>query len=79
MHWFVYVNVNRCVFPDTYADIDECDTNPCHPNATCNNTGGSYICTCDTGYTGNGTTCRSTLSTFMCDNFMLLINLLTRC
>ena len=60
-------------------DINECkyDTDPCHPNATCNNTGGSYICTCDTGYTGNGTTCKSTSSTFMHDNFMSY--LLTRC
>ena len=75
MHWFVYVNVTDVYFQMaffTHADIDECNTNPCHPNATCNNTGGSYICTCDTGYTGNGTTCRSTLCALMCDNFILV-------
>ena len=28
-------------------DIDECMTSqPCHANATCNNTVGSYMCTC---------------------------------
>ena len=41
-------------------DIDECasDTlNDCSPNATCTNTNGSYTCTCDTGYTGDGFNC----------------------
>ena len=30
---------------------------PCHANATCNNTDGSYTCTCSTGYSGDGVTC----------------------
>ena len=41
-------------------DIDECDgdtLNACSPNATCANTNGSYTCTCDTGYTGDGFSC----------------------
>ena len=38
-------------------DIDECLTSPCHPNATCNNTDGSYICGCDMGYSGDGYNC----------------------
>ena len=39
-------------------DIDECSqANICHAQATCTNTEGSYLCTCDTGYTGNGTYC----------------------
>ena len=29
----------------------------CGPQATCENTVGSYRCTCDIGFTGNGTIC----------------------
>ena len=44
-------------FPN-FVDIDECSTvSPCHANATCNNTEGSYTCTCDGGYTGDGILC----------------------
>ena len=32
-------------------------TYPCHTNATCNNTDGSYICDCVKGYDGDGTNC----------------------
>ena len=40
------------------ADIDECmGENPCHPNAECNNTAGSYTCQCASGFFGDGTTC----------------------
>ena len=38
-------------------DINECLTNPCHWNATCNNKIGSYMCVCDTGYSGDGFNC----------------------
>ena len=31
-------------------DIDECDTNPCPENSECNNTHGSYTCTCLVGF-----------------------------
>ena len=30
---------------------------PCHSNATCNNTDGSYTCTCNFAYSGDGFTC----------------------
>ena len=38
-------------------DIDECLNQSCHLNATCNNTVGSFICTCDVGYSGDGLNC----------------------
>ncbi|CAK8696725.1 unnamed protein product [Clavelina lepadiformis] len=41
-------------------DIDECaseSTNPCNQQATCDNSDGSYSCTCNDGYTGNGISC----------------------
>ena len=38
-------------------DINECDTSPCSSDATCSNTDGSFQCTCNNGFSGNGTTC----------------------
>ena len=46
-----------CVFYAYILDIDECSSNPCHANATCNNTIGSYMCACDLGYSGDGFNC----------------------
>ena len=39
--------------------MDECSLNlhDCHEDGHCNNTKGSYYCTCNTGYTGNGVSC----------------------
>ena len=41
------------------SDVNECTASPspCHMNAQCTNTIGSYCCACNPGYTGNGKTC----------------------
>ncbi|XP_066299173.1 fibroblast growth factor receptor 1-like [Branchiostoma lanceolatum] len=40
-------------------DVDECDTDThnCHIYATCSNSEGSFNCSCNPGYHGNGTSC----------------------
>ena len=42
-----------------FADINECEAGKhhCDFNAFCNNTEGSYFCTCKPGYNGNGVNC----------------------
>ncbi|KAM7427680.1 hypothetical protein ABFA07_021226 [Porites harrisoni] len=56
----------RCLCPSGFkdfrcqADVDECRSstdNDCSTNATCNNTKGSYNCSCKPGYSGNGRNC----------------------
>ena len=41
------------------SDVDECanKSHDCDVNAYCNNTVGSYRCTCNSWYQGNGTSC----------------------
>ena len=43
-----------------YADIDECEDGdgPCDENAECTNFDGSFNCTCNDGYAGNGFCCQ---------------------
>ena len=38
-------------------DVDECESNPCHPNAICQNTEGSFTCTCNNNFDGDGFEC----------------------
>ena len=42
-------------------DVDECaeNTHNCDVNASCSNTIGSFVCSCNSGYRGNGTFCDS--------------------
>ena len=57
-----YVCVHtRYLFFFHFIDIDECRTemNDCHVRATCSNTFGSFECTCDAGFEGNGVNCTS--------------------
>jgi len=43
------------------ADINECEmeTDNCDDNATCTDTIGSFNCTCNHGYDGDGVNCSS--------------------
>ncbi|XP_067047367.1 uncharacterized protein [Acropora muricata] len=44
-------------------DIDECSSaNECHLDATCTNAKGSYNCTCQDGFEGNGKNCTEQLA-----------------
>ena len=39
-------------------DVDECEEgSDCSVNAGCQDTNGSYVCTCSSGYSGDGVTC----------------------
>lgn len=42
-----------------FSDVDECveGSHKCSVDAVCNNTKGSYKCTCKPGYHGDGLTC----------------------
>jgi len=49
-----------CTILSLYTDINECESgelNNCDTNAECTDTEGSYTCSCNTGYSGNGYTC----------------------
>lgn len=58
---------NYCIhYQFCVVDIDECraGTYKCGVNAVCNNTKGSYICTCKAGYTGDGQTCEGKMTLY---------------
>ncbi len=42
-----------------HLDVDECTDSGhnCNANAVCNNTAGSFTCSCNAGYIGNGVNC----------------------
>lgn len=47
------------LFIITETDLNECEQqlHTCDGNATCKNTVGSYFCTCNVGFAGNGVNC----------------------
>ena len=57
-----------------FSDINECDNNEhnCHVNANCTDTDGSFLCTCHSGYEGNGTNCTSEFVQNLIRNIVLL-------
>ena len=55
---FMTTNANKMF--SVASDVNECTkgTHNCDVNAACNNTQGSYNCTCKDGFYGDGKTCR---------------------
>ena len=58
-------------FKNLSLDIHEClaKLDNCHDKANCTNTDGSFTCTCNAGYTGDGVNCASK---FVVDNCIQL-------
>lgn len=53
--------LKRLLNVNFFTDINECaGNNECHVYARCENADGLYICTCKSGYEGNGITCTGT-------------------
>ena len=61
IHLHNYVHIYLCLHTsmNKFTDVPECEReiDDCDPNATCTNTFGSYFCTCNTGFTGDGVIC----------------------
>ena len=63
-HKEIYICI---ILPEAFdvSDIDQCARNlSCHANANCTDTIGSHLCTCHTGYTGDGQTCLGDFNKF---------------
>ena len=54
-----YRDEGSIVIYQLFPDINECDEgrDDCSDDAECTNTDGSYYCTCNTGFTGDGREC----------------------
>ena len=52
---------NLSYHPLYLTDINECENGDdnCNENANCTNTEGSFTCSCNPGYTGDGVNCTS--------------------
>ena len=47
----------KCIFNNHFTDIDECEQGTSECDQICNNTDGSYICDCNTGFKRVDNTC----------------------
>ena len=53
-----HLYLTTCVHAYIYVDFDECihEVDNCHEQANCTNTFGSFECTCNAGFEGDGVT-----------------------
>ena len=61
----LFTIVHHCTCPST--DIDECSeaVDSCDMNAVCADADGSFTCTCQVGFSGDGLTCGSKFFTII--------------
>ena len=60
----IEVCLDNYLSPNFVSDVDECTNgqHKCHKEALCANTHGSYQCSCNLGFIGNGTVCKGICS-----------------
>ncbi|CAH3168899.1 unnamed protein product, partial [Porites evermanni] len=70
------VPCHNCYNYTCFKDLNECTTgsHSCDVNSVCQNTVGSYTCSCNAGYTGDGKPCNVTLNYHQADAKSLLLN-----
>ena len=56
-HCHVYLNLGDRISVFIISGIKFCHTNPCSPDATCQDREGSFSCACNIGFVGNGVSC----------------------
>ena len=80
MYGYFAITVTFCIFQpkrqhskgslcDYPIDIDECSIsidNDCDQHSNCTNIDGSFLCTCDSGYTGDGAFCKGKKVLLVC-------------
>ena len=64
-YWRRLPTIFKC-FPFWSIDVNECSASVCDVNANCQNNIGSYVCSCNAGFTGDGNTCTGTIAPFIC-------------
>ena len=55
--WVHQKSTESRVYSHYFVDLNECLTEPCHPNALCTDILGGFSCSCKGGFTGNETFC----------------------
>ena len=59
LFWDQYWPMLCMPYQHNFSDIDECSSSNggCHEDAACDNIEGSFTCTCQPGYSGDGLNC----------------------